>query len=72
MTQYTRHKTGLTVEWEPEHDDLAYQAIVDCDATAPETVSEARDQCPIHFAEGDDSYRDVRERYQDLLSAQTQ
>jgi hypothetical protein len=64
-------KTGFEVEWNPEHDDLACQAIADCEATAPTTVSEAREQCPIHFVEGDDSHQDVRERYQELLDAQS-
>jgi hypothetical protein len=67
MHYYERAVTGGTVKWQPENEQLAYEAIVNCSATAPETVTEAQNQCPIEITEGE--HVDIQSNYSDLLEA---
>jgi hypothetical protein len=69
MTHFIREKTGLEVKWTADDAELGYQAIADCSATDITSVSEAKAECPIRFAEGDWSFQDVRDRYDELVAS---
>jgi hypothetical protein len=69
MTHYIREKCGLEVKWAADDAELGYQAIADCSATDITSVSEAKAECPIRFAEDDWSFQDVRDRYDELVAS---
>jgi hypothetical protein len=69
MTHYMRKKCGYKIKWSPNDAELGYQAIADCSATDITSVSEAKAECPIRFAEGDWSFQDVRNRYDELVAS---
>jgi hypothetical protein len=60
--------TGI-VRWEPDDSQLAYEAIVQCSATTPGTVAEAKTQCPIEISDGE--HTDIQAIYADLKSSAT-
>jgi hypothetical protein len=62
---YERDVSGGTVRWEPDNESAAYEAIVKCAETAPETVSEAKTQCPIKIE--NDEHAAIRAQYADLV-----
>jgi hypothetical protein len=64
---YERDVTGGIVRWQPDNEQFAYEAIVNCPATDPDTVPEAKSQCPISIK--DDEHAAIREEYDALLNA---
>jgi hypothetical protein len=67
MHYYERDVTGGTVKWQPDDEQLAYEAIANCSATDPDTVSEAETQCPIKIEA--DEHTAIQTEYDALLSA---
>jgi len=64
MTMYQRtSNSGHIIEWDPEHEDEAVQAIIDVNGTGITDPDEARET----YAEvDDDTAKRVRERYGEL------
>jgi hypothetical protein len=67
MHYYERDVTGGIVKWQPDNEQLAYEAIVNCSATDPDTVTEAQNQCPIEIT--DDEHTAIQAEYASLVSA---
>jgi hypothetical protein len=65
MYYYERDVTGGTVKWQPENEQLAYEAIAQCSTTTPGTVSEAESQCPIEIKDGE--HAEIQSNYSNLL-----
>jgi len=53
------------VEWEPDNDSIAYQAIVQTPHTDVSSVSEAKSACPVEVTKKE--ARDISQLYRDLL-----
>jgi hypothetical protein len=69
MTHYIREKCGYDINWSPDDAELGYQAIADSSATDITSISEAKAECPVRFNEGDRSFQDVRDRYDELVAS---
>jgi hypothetical protein len=66
---YERDVGSGTVRWKPADAQLAYEAIVECSATDPTSVAEAKTQCPIEIS--DDEHADIQAIYADLKQSST-
>jgi hypothetical protein len=63
--------SGHTVKWNPEHSDLAAQAMADVAGSGVSTATEARQKAKVDFGEDAGGLaQQVTERYQELVNQQ--
>jgi hypothetical protein len=60
--------SGHEIEWDPEDEDAAAQAMVDTDGTGVSVVSEARSGRAADLGDDEATARQVRERYQAIVA----
>jgi len=53
------------VDWEPDDNSIAYQAIAQTTHTVVSSVSEAKSECPVEVTKKE--ARDISQLYRDLL-----
>lgn len=68
MTHYVRRSGRLEVEWKPDDAEAGYKAIANSAETSCTSESDARETCPIRFAENDRSYKDILAEYERLIT----
>lgn len=57
------------VEWNPDNESIAYQAIVESQYTDISSISEAKENCPIEVTYEEAQY--ISQLYRELLEANT-
>lgn len=58
---------GVSVEWNPEDEDLAAQAMANVTGSPPQTPEQARENAAVDLGEKRDTARKVREEHARLL-----
>lgn len=63
-----KSNSGHEIEWDPEDEDAAAQAMVDIDGTGVSVVSEARSGRAADLGDDEAVARQVRERYREIVA----
>lgn len=66
---YYHNKYTHRVEWNPDNDSIAYQAIIESEHTDISSISDAKEVCPIEVTY--QQAQDINQLYRELLEANT-
>lgn len=66
---YYHTKYSHRVNWNPDNESIAYQAIVESQYTDISSISEAKEKCPIEVTNQEG--QDINQLYRELLKANT-
>lgn len=61
--------SGHTVKWNPEDSQAAADALADVSGTGVSTATEAKNNSRVDLGTDHDVARQVRERYEELITA---